>query len=187
MLNQSALHEMLTAPKGLNWVKKFADSIETEGFVFTDLLDLTLHRENRTAFHASWVLDTLVTRNLSQYASQFSQIIAYSLQSTNPSCHRQYARILMFFTASKAPAKVKAIVAQTNLEPVIEQCFDWLLNESVKVAVKSHAAETLFNIRHRYNWVADELQSQLYRLMQNGSPFVLSTGRRLLQNFNQNK
>jgi hypothetical protein len=52
------------------------------------------------------------------------------------------------------------------------------------VAVKSFASEALFNMRHRYPWIAEELPNQLEYLMRDGTAAIQSKGRRLLSYLN---
>jgi hypothetical protein len=67
------------------------------------------------------------------------------------------------------------------MEPVIEQCFDWMIDPKVLIAVKVHVAETLFNMHNRYPWIAEELTSQLQFLMKNGSAAIQARGKKLLK------
>ncbi|WP_345948352.1 hypothetical protein ABDD95_16005 [Mucilaginibacter sp. PAMB04274] len=187
MTDQQTLLKLLSARTASNWVNKLAKELETEGFVFTDLLNLTLHPDGKIAFRAVWLLDTLVTGNLSRYAPHLEMLVQYGVKATHHSCHRQYARIYVFLTSGKAPQDVKMMIAATDMEPVVERCFDWLIDKKAKVAVKAFASETLYNLHERYDWIAEELQSQLHYLMQNGSPAIQAKGRRLLKALQSNR
>lgn len=179
MLNQAAILNYLTTPRTKNWVEGLCTQLCTQGFDITDLLNLTLYPTGQVAFHAVWLLDTIVLSDLPRYANNIELFISYSQRIKHHSCQRHYARIFMYFTGSKNEI-IKAKLAQTDLEPVVELCFDWLINTKVKVAVKASAAEVLCNVSSRYNWVTEELQNQLRFLMINGSPAIQATGHRLL-------
>lgn len=181
MYNSQTLIDELALPRTKNWVDNLCVKLYKEGFVLTDLLNLTLHAHGQTAFHAVWLLDTVVLSNLNKYANELPLFITYGQRIKHHSCQRHYARIFMYYTAAKAAAGIKAAVAKTDLEPMIELCFDWLIDPKTKVAVKAFASETLCNVHQRYDWVAYELQNQLGHLMKNGSPAIQSTGRRLLK------
>jgi hypothetical protein len=56
-----------------------------------------------------------------------------------------------------------------------------MIDPEVKIAVKVFSSETLFNLRHRYTWIADELTEQIQYLMRNGTAEIQSRGRILLQ------
>jgi hypothetical protein len=186
MLNQADIINYISSPRSKNWIERISIQLIDEGFLLTDLLDLTLHQHGQTAFHAVWLLDTVVMNKLPLYANDIDLFITYSRRTTNHSCQRHYARIFMFFTASKDNA-IRAKLTETDLEPVVELCFDWLIDPKVKVAVKACAAGTLCNLSQRYKWVAEELKNQLHHLMQSGSPAIQATGRRLLSKLNTNK
>ena len=65
------------------------------------------------------------------------------------------------------------------MEPVVEQCFDWMIDPKIKIAVKCFSSEVLFNLTVRYPWIKEELINQMQFLMRNGSPGIQSKGRRL--------
>jgi hypothetical protein len=67
-----------------------------------------------------------------------------------------------------------------DLDLVVGQCFDWMIDAKVKIAVKVFASEALFNLRNRYPWIKEELANQVKFLMRNGSPAIQSRGRKLL-------
>jgi hypothetical protein len=184
MLNQTDLLEHLTSLRATNWVNDLCCEFNKQGFRLTDLLDLTLHKNGKIAFHSVWVLDTLVVNNLLHYVNEINSFIKYSQLIKHHSCQRHYARIFMYFTACKNEV-VRQKIADTDLEPVVALCFDWLISTKVKVAVKACACEVLFNVSSRYDWVTEELKNQLLILMRNGSPAIQATGRRLLNKLEQ--
>lgn len=180
MLTKDALLSKLKKPRSKRWVEDLAADLLREGFELSDLLSLTHYHEKQTAFRSAWLLDTVVTYSVPQYVQQIDLFIIYVRQAKHQSCYRHYARIFMYFTSAIADESVKQKIVETDMEPVVEQCFDWLIKPDVKVAVKACAVQTLFNMRYRYNWIAEELQNQLQYLMKNGSPAIQATGRRLL-------
>ncbi|MDT3402603.1 hypothetical protein [Mucilaginibacter terrae] len=181
MIDKETLTARLAARSAKNWVNALCAELEEQGFILTDLLELTLHKEDVIAFHAVWLLDTVVENDLGNYVAHIEQFTDYSQRITNHSCQRHYARIFMHFTkAARKSIPVRNKLAQTDLEPMVERCFDWLIDPKVKVAVKASASEVLFNLCGHYDWIAEELENQLRFLMQNGSPAINATGRRLL-------
>lgn len=181
MFDKETLTARLAARSAKNWVIALCAELNEQGFILTDLLDLTLHKDGQIAFHAAWLLDTVVEDDLDNYIFEIVQFITYSERITHHSCQRHYARIFMHFTAAaKKSNMIRLKLAQTNLEPMVERCFDWLIDPKTKVAVKAFSSEVLCNVSGRYDWIAEELQNQLHFLMNNGSPAIQSTGRRLL-------
>jgi hypothetical protein len=86
----------------------------------------------------------------------------------------------MHITDKRSPQIIRDELQKTDLEPVVAQCFDWLIDAKVKIAVKVFAGEALFNLRFRYPWITEELSNQIKFLMRNGSPAIQSRGRKLL-------
>jgi len=181
MFDKETLTARLAARSTKNWVNTLCAELSQQGFVLTDLLDLTLHTNGQTAFHAVWLLDTVVEDDLNNYIFEIDKFITYSQRIKHHSCQRHYARIFMHFTAAaKRSNIIRLKLLQTDLEPMVELCFDWLIDPKTKVAVKAFASEVLCNLSGRYDWISEELQNQLHYLMNNGSPAIQSTGRRLL-------
>lgn len=145
-----------------------------------DLIAVTFHADKGIAFRAAWLLENMFLQNPECLLPYLSHFVNCMKKVKNPGCKRHYAKILMHLTAPNAPQQVRQYIQDINLEPGVEQCFDWIIDPNVLVAVKSFAAEALFNMRHRYPWIADELPNQLEFLMRDGSAAIQSKGRRLL-------
>ncbi|MBS7563781.1 hypothetical protein KHS38_05140 [Mucilaginibacter sp. Bleaf8] len=177
MKSKPDLLQQIETLEGKTGILALASQLHKQNIAIQDLLEITLHPEHLFSFRAAWVLENVILHNVHLYAQDIVPILAYGKRIKNPSCQRHYAKIYGHFTSAKAAAEQ---LNQTDLDPMVEQCFDWLIDEQVLVAVKARAAEVLFNLRHRYNWIDDELPPLLEKLMYNGSPAILSTGRRLL-------
>jgi hypothetical protein len=91
----------------------------------------------------------------------------------------------MHITDWKAPLVIKEKLAQFDMEPVVKQCFDWMIDPKVKIAVKCFSSEVLFNLRKRYPWINEELENQVKFLMRNGSPGIQSRGKKILAGLNK--
>lgn len=180
MLTKDALLQKLREPRSKRWIDGLVLELLKEEFNIVDLLDLTTYPEKQLAFRSAWLLDAVVTNCVSRFVEHIDHFITYAGKITNPSCQRHYARIYMYFTSATADEHVKQKITETNIEPVIEQCFDWLINPKVKVAVKASSSEVLFNLIDREPWIAEELHNRLRLLMINGSPAIKARGRRLL-------
>jgi hypothetical protein len=87
---------------------------------------------------------------------------------------------MMHITAKNSPQIIQQKLQQLDLEPVVEQCFDWMIDAKVKIAVKVFASEAIFNLRNRYPWIKEELTNQVKFLMRNGPPAIQSRGRKLM-------
>lgn len=174
------LLKQLSAAMGKKKIDKLSLLLDERNFALNDLIDLTFHADKGIAFRAAWLLENMFLKEPQSFLPYIRYIINRIKDVNNPSCKRHYAKILMHITSPRAPLSIRQTINDIDLEPAIEQCFDWLIDPNVLVAVKSFASEALFNMRVRYPWIVDELPGQLEYLMRDGTAAIQSKGRRLL-------
>lgn len=180
MLTSEELVDSIKSRIGKLKVIKLSEILQKERFSVRDLIDITFSEDRDIAFRAAWLLENLFLQKPGEYVSEFGYLISRIKDIKHASCKRHYAKILMHITTPKAAKAVREELELIDLEPVVEQFFDWLIDPKILVAVKAFAAEALFNIRARYPWIADELKDQVKFLMRDGSPAIQSRGRKLL-------
>jgi hypothetical protein len=154
--------------------------IETQNFALHDLIDITFHPDKNIAFRAAWILENLFLKKPETFVDDIAYLFDRIKDVKNESCKRHYAKITMHLTASKAPLKIKEKLSQIDLEPAIEQLFDWMIDPRARVAIKVFASQALFNMRHQFPWITEELKNQLQFLMRNGTAGMQSRGKKLL-------
>jgi len=180
MLTSEELIKEISTTLTKTKVVKLSAIIQKQQFSIKDLIDITFHPDKNIAFRAAWILENLLLQKPESYIEHLNYLNSRVKDVGNPSCKRHYAKILMHITAPKAPANIKQRLAETELEPVVEQLFDWLIDPKVLIAVKVFAAEALFNLRERYPWISEELANQIRFLMRDGTAAIQSRGRKLL-------
>lgn len=154
-------------------------------FDLRDLINITFHSDKPLAFRAAWLLENMFLKDPDVFTNNLEYFIERLPKVTNPGCQRHYAKILMHATEEKEQSPVKQKLNNLDLEPAVEQLFDWMINPKVKIAVKVFAGWALLNLRHRYPWVADELPAQLEFLMRDGSAAIQSAGRKMIKELSQ--
>jgi len=177
---QAELIKQISATIGKTKVIALSQILGNKNTDLTELIDLTFYPDKGIAFRAAWLLENMFLDDPERFLPYITYIISRVKEVNNPSCKRHYAKILMHLTSPGASVTVRQYIKHIDLEPAIEQCFDWIIDPNVMVAVKSFASEALFNMRHRYPWIADELPNQLEYLMRDGTAAIQSKGRRLL-------
>ena len=165
---------------GKSRVLELTRILKEQQFALRDLISLTFYPDKNVAFRAAWILENIFLQSPLQYEADIEYLISCIKDIKYASCQRHYAKILMHITDPDAPLIIKDKIQQLDLEAAVEQCFDWIIDPKVKIAVKVFAAEALFNLRHRYPWIAEELANQVKFLMRNGSPAIQSRGKKLL-------
>jgi len=180
LISQAELVKQISSTIGKTKVLELGRILKDEQFALRDLIDLTFNPDAAIAFRAAWILENFFLQDPSRYASDLDYLISRIKDIRHASCQRHYAKILMHVTAPKTIGIIKEKIQQLDMEPVVEQCFDWMIDPKIKIAVKCFSAEVLFNLRKRYPWVKEELANQLQFLMQRGSPAIRSRGKKLL-------
>jgi hypothetical protein len=185
MLTTDDIIKQLTNNRTKGFVDRLAVTLREEKFDLNKLIDLTFIAEDKISFRAVWLLDATILGQPELYIDNLPYLVLRMKDVRNASCKRQYARIMMFLTAHNAPASVKIKMQAIDMEHIVEQCFDWMIDPQIKVAVQVFAAGTLFNLRHRYDWITDELTNQLQFMLRDGGPAVQSAGKRLVAGLNE--
>jgi|SRR6185312_2060403 len=180
MADREALLKQISGTIGKMKVLVLTRILTEEHFALHDLIDLTFYPDKNIAFRAAWILENVFLQNPARYEPDLGYLLSRIHEVKYESCQRHYAKIMMHITNKKAPQKLQQKLMQLDLEPVVEQCFDWMINPKVKIAVKVFASEALFNLSGRYPWIAEELANHLQFLMRNGTAAIQSRGRKLL-------
>ncbi|SDD48368.1 hypothetical protein SAMN05216464_101854 [Mucilaginibacter pineti] len=181
MLISEQLIVELSHTLGKPKVLKLSRVLEEQHFALRDLIDITFHPDQVIGFRAVWILENMFLKDPENYLNDLEYFVSRFKGVGNPSCMRHYAKLIMHMTDTTSPETIKLKLKTIDLEPVIEQLFDWMINPKVKVAVKAFAGQALFNLKDTYPWIADELAGQLKYLMRNGSAGIQSKGKRLLK------
>jgi len=180
MISHEELTGQISGTIGKTKVLELSHISREQQFALRDLIDISFHANKDIAFRAAWILENVFLENPAVYEPDLEYLLSRIKEVKHESCQRHYAKILMHITDRKAPAVIKEKVAQYNMEPIVEQSFDWMIDPRVKIAVKCFSAEVLFNLRMRYPWVNEELENQVKFLMKNGSAGIQSRGRKIL-------
>jgi hypothetical protein len=179
-MSKDELIKELAATFGKMKVDKLVVILKERKFALRDLIDLTFHHDKTIAYRSAWLLENLFLIDPTSYLTDLDYLLDQFKNVKYESCQRHYTKIMMHLTSPKSPVEIKEKLAIIDLEPIVEQCFDWMIDPKVLIAVKVFASETLFNLHQRYPWIKEELTNQLEFLMRNGSPAIQTRGKKLL-------
>ncbi len=179
-MNKKELIKQISATIGKRKVLELSKILKEQQLALPDLVAITFHTDEGIAFRAAWILENIFLQNPETYLPHLEHMLLKFPDVKYASCQRHYAKIIMHITSLKSPQSIKNKIAAIDLEPPIEKLFDWMIDTKVKIAVKVFAAEALFNMRHRYNWIQEELANQIHYLMRNGTAAIQSRGKKLL-------
>jgi hypothetical protein len=180
MISKEELIKQISNTIGKTKVLELSRILKNEAFALRDLIDLTFYADRDIAFRAAWILENIFLQDPTRYEADLEYLISRIKEVKHASCQRHYAKIMMHITTKKTTWIIREKLQKIDLEPVVEQCFDWMIDPKVLVAVKVFAIEALFNLRYRYPWVKEELENQIRFLMRNGTAAMQSRGRKLL-------
>ena len=179
-MTQTELIKQISTAMGKPRVLRLAKTLSDEQYSLHNLIDVTFCPDKVTAFRAIWILENVLLGNPVKYVADLEYFVSRIKEVKHPGPQRHYAKILMHLTDPGMQFAIAAELQSLDLEPAVEQLFDWMIDPKAKIAVKVFASEALFNLRHRYDWVAEELANQIQFLMRNGSPAIQSRGKKLL-------
>ncbi len=185
MLTANLLIKQISATIGKARVIELTKIIREQNFALRNLIDITFHPDKNIAFRASWILENVLLDDIEAYIADINYLTEQFVTVIYPSSQRHYGNMIMRITSPKAPQSIKKHIQNIDLNPVIEHLFEWLIDPEVKIAVKSCAAEALFNMRHQYDWINEELKEQLQYLMRDGTAAIQARGKKLLNMMNK--
>ncbi|NOW95484.1 hypothetical protein [Mucilaginibacter sp. SG564] len=181
MLTRQQLTEELSHTLGKTKVLKLTRILEEQHFALRDLIDITFHPDKVIGFRAVWILENMYLKDPEHYLNDLEYFASRFKEVKNPSCMRHYTKLIMHMTDTTSPVPVKQKLQTIDLEPVVEQLFDWMIDPKVKVAVKAFAGKALFNLKDRYDWIAEELEGQLKIFLCNKSAGMRSAAKNTLK------
>jgi hypothetical protein len=128
-------------------------SIIVRNGLLKESLALAFHNDCRVAFRASWALEWAYLHNRDAFAPYCDTFFDNFLRVTNPSVLRHYNKILHDMLHRQLFVPDDSRVAQ-----IAEKTFDMLVDGKTKSAVKIWAAEILYELSPRIDWVRENLE-----------------------------
>ncbi|WP_316802868.1 hypothetical protein [Pedobacter nototheniae] len=138
-------------------VEKLALIATDDRFSIKDLIDLTFHPDEQIGFRAAWILENIYTKFPERFLPHATYFFEKLPLQNNLSARRHYSKILAFITNKKSIPEIKAIITLYNTDKLVETVFNWLIDEGVPVATKSHCLNVLANLSIKHSWIKDEL------------------------------
>ncbi|MFI5453578.1 hypothetical protein ACHMWN_15660 [Pedobacter sp. UC225_61] len=136
---------------------KLANIAAQAGYSIKHLIDLTFYHNEKIAFRASWILETICLTNFERFLPQIHYFLDKFPQQQNLSCRRHYSKILALITKKNAPQIAKEIVEKHDTETLVETVFSWLIDDKNPVAIKAHCLNILANLTLKHVWIKEEL------------------------------
>ena len=178
MANNSAIADFLKTAIRAYPAKVFSKAfMEDHGLTLDLLLDYSFHQDAQIAFRAAWLIEHVVGKEASLLASIYTKLIAALPQQKNWSCLRSYSKLLMLGTDRKKGLSATA----EEEEIIIENVFNWLIDEACPVAVRVNCMDVLYALSSKHPWVKAELAAQINFLLHSPTAALASRGKRILK------
>ena len=166
-------------------VLQLIEAFSNLGVLPTELLDLTEHPDQTVGFRSAWVLENMLLSNLKALDYYLPVVIEHFICSGSSSVRRHLGKITAIGIRRIIKRQTSRVFDkefwQLNLEPLEEVCFEWLVDESTKPAIKAHCMEILYLLSKRQRWIANELPFIIESQMEIGSPALKAKGSAVLK------
>jgi hypothetical protein len=174
------LNYSMTKKEVLQLVKSFSDL----GVEFEEIIALTLHGDQSIRFHSAWVLENMFIKSPEALDYYLPTLIENLPKTKNHSVQRHLTKLISIGVKRIVKRKTSKVFDrefwQTNLEPLEEICFKWLVDEKSKPAIKAHCMDVLFHLSIRQKWIAQELPYIIENQMEIGTPALRAKGKKVL-------
>lgn len=147
-----------------------AQNISESPKMIHKIFAFTTCSEHKLAWRSAYLLDKIHENNPRLLFPFIDKIIDEVENTQNHGVRRHFLRILSQHDLHK---KVSG--------NFINVCFQWIQSEKVKVAVKAHAMQILYQLTEYYPELKQELKEVLISLPKNSSSGVKNRAQKLLQ------
>lgn len=171
-MTQFQLIQQISAPDQSMRVDKLGRELKSQNFSLRDLVELTYYEDEQISCKASRILKFIMFKFPENYIEDIGYLVDNVVNVKCTACKKHYAKIIMRITSPDVPKAVRERVKDINFEHIVELCFKWLRDPKMLISVKSSAAEALFNLRHRYPWIAEGLSNELEAINAGASPML---------------
>jgi len=150
----------------------------------TILFELCQSDNETLSFHAAWVLEHALTSNPDIFCLSLSKIVELIPTIKNPSTKRHFSKLLNIAMSecskNRLPKDACQLLKKADMEPIVEVCFEWLIDKNPKPAVKAHCMDILLFLSNRYDWITEELPYVIEHQLIDATPGIENKGRKTL-------
>lgn len=150
--------------------------------LFPVLMSMAFDLKNKNHYKACWTLELVLEYNIDWLSSYFDDFCEKLPHFSHEGAIRSISKICMFSAKQHLKSKKKnlSFLTETQMQQIIETCFDWLIND-IKVASKVYAMRTLFEFGKLQHWIYPELKEILLKDFVAHSPAYQSASKEILQ------
>lgn len=124
-------------------------------------LEILFKVDDKLSPRAAWILEFMCKEHLDDLAPHLdtflNNIHAVHLDAAVRPCAKICEYIIETYYKNQ-PSKIKTAITQAHKELIIQNCFDWLINDKEKVAAKAYSMRCLFLLGKEFDWIHPELK-----------------------------
>lgn len=124
-------------------------------------LDILFKVDDKTSPRAAWILEFMCKKHLERLIPHLDSFLNNIHSVHLDPAVRPCAKICEYLTEAyyvKKSTDIKNTLTQAHKELIIQNCFDWLINDKEKVAAKAYSMRSLFLLGKEFDWVHPELK-----------------------------
>ncbi len=172
MAAESSLEDLLKNDLSRKLAESIAEMSIKKTLIFEHLWEIALNGDYPVNWRAAWVMDA-VWEKCPEIVKPFIPKMWVLLPKLKvDGVKRQFLKII---ADSPLPND------EEQLGVLLGICFNWLNTTDEAIAVKVYSMQILFQISRQIPEIIPELKTTIEVAMQEGSPAIVSRGRRILQ------
>lgn len=149
------------------------------------LFELCQSDNEQLSFHAAWVLENALTSNPDLFSINLSKIVELIPTIKSPSTQRHFSKLLNHAMQdclnNRLPKDACQLLKKMDMEPIVETCFELLMDKNTKPAVKAHCMDILLYLSKRYEWISEELPYVVELQIIDATPGIINKGKKVLE------
>ncbi len=161
--------ERFEATLNKNQILSICEELKTKNESYIFIKELALSSNEGIAFRASWVLENMMLSDPEWIKPNVLDFLDHFAQQRNDSSMRHYYKILAWLTAKKQKIYFNDLIRSYAWDSLINLAFQDLLDEKIKVAVKSQAISFLAHVCWYEDWIKAQLEEVMDWLMEKES------------------
>ena len=159
--------------------QKEADEVLNNNALFSELIEYCFQTSNKNSPKAFWVLEFVCYQKL-EWIEEYLDFFCSQIKTLkDESAIRPAAKICQLLVLSHYKKK-EIQLSEKHLEEIIENSFDWLIND-IKVAPKAYSMRTLYILGQHSDWIHPELKIMITKDFPNHSAAYKAVAKEVLK------
>jgi len=159
--------------------EKYANEVLDNPELFPELVQLSFQPSSKNASKAFWILEFVCYQKLAWLQEYLDFFCSNIKNLKDESAIRPASKICQLLVLSHFK-KQEIHLSKKHLEEIIENSFDWLIND-IKVAPKAYSMRTLYLLGQHYDWIHPELKTIITKEYLNHSAAYKAVAREVLK------